>query len=534
MASMTLGQVATLRKAIAEGARTDQTNAKDVADRFVELSPGLVSKLGAKRDHLLTGRRGSGKSTHLHFLRQQLATKGTAAPLVDMEVFKDREYPDVLLEILIALLDAIKPTIGWKSLPADLAQLNRVRRLRKKLSAALANPQSMRTSVQDGRRRGRRAGVGLSGGGGRTSNRAQAEMTAENESSRSVTRTAEFEELKIDRMKQLASEISGVLTGLVAHSEDKYALIFLDDFYFVRMSDQAEVLDFLHRVCKGTGVWLKIGGVGSRMRPFKDGDPPIGLQPTQDVDNLPIDVTLSDFASGKHFLERVLDGIIKPLGVSVGELFTDTGRDRMVLACGGAVPRDYITLTEAAVEEAIERLNKSGVFDEAAVIRIRSEDVHRAAGKRISQKETDSIRLDATAEETQSLNARWRDVCEFAKLNGDTAFVLIEQSRLEGEDWGNEILQLENLRLLHRIGESVPNTPSWRGRRAAIYMIDLGQIVVQRMTTAIIPFWENQAEFDKLRRAQWVYEPDWRSRPRLPEQDASSGKTGRSDENALF
>lgn len=459
---------------------------------------------------MLTGRRGTGKSTHLHYLRRQLALNGTAAPLVDMEVFKDRKYPDVLLEILIALLDAIKPKRSLKL--ADFVQRRRVAKLRRKLGTALSEPQSLTTQFADrkGSKRGAKAGaslkaavdsVGVDVGG-------HAGATYAKETSRS----GEFEALKIDRMKDLAAEISAVLAGLVAHSKDRSALIFLDDFYFVRISDQPEVLDFLHRVTKGTGVWLKVGGVGSRIAPFRDGDPPIGMQPTQDIDSLAIDVTLSDFASAKRFLEDVLNGVMKPIGVTVAELFADTARDRMVLACGGAVARDYITLTEDAVQEAIERTNRQGMTSSETVIRVRSEDVHKAIGKRISDKETESIRLDAQAD-AAALNDRWHDVCTFAKERGDSAFVLVEQSRLEVESWGKEILQLENLRLLHRIGEAVPNADSWRGRRAVIFMVDLGQIVVQRLTADITPFWEGQAEFDRLRRAQWVYEPDWQNRP---------------------
>lgn len=511
VASLVFSKVGDLRTAVAEAARTDQTNAGEVSDRFVEISVGLVSKLSAKRHHLLTGRRGAGKSTHLHYVRRQLDARGTAAPLIDMEVFKDRQYPDVLLEIMIALLDAIKP--GPSSFrPADLVQRRRVSKLRKKLTIALNEPQTLTTTYRDAHasRRGGKAALAAKV----KTDAAAAELGANAESgtSRELSRTAEFEALKIDRMKELAGEISKVLAGLVAHSKDQSALIFLDDFYFVRIGDQADVLDFLHRVSKGTGVWLKVGGVGSRVAPFKDGDPPVGMQLSQDIDNLAIDVTLGDFASAKKFLEDMFDGVIKPLDLTVDELFTTTARDRMVLACGGAVARDYITLTEAAVQEAIERENRRGTTGPDTVIRVRSEDVHKAIGKRISDKETESIRRDAE-EVAVALNSRWHDVCEFAKERGDSAFVLVEQSRLEGDDWGKEIQQLENLRLLHRIGEAVPNTDSWRGRRAVIFMVDLGQIVVQRLTADITPFWQNQTEFEKLRRAQWVYEPNWRSRP---------------------
>jgi len=279
------------------------------------------------------------------------------------------------------------------------------------------------------------------------------------------------------------------------------------------LSAQSDVLDFLHRVCKGTGVWLKVGGVGSRIVPFKDGDPPVGMQRGQDIDPLELDVTLGNFATAKQFLERVMNGVLSPFNVSVADLLADGARDRMVLACGGAVARDYITLTEGAIDEAIERLNRQGNTTDQTVVRVRAEDVHNAVRRRIADKETESISKDADQAAATAINSRWRDVCEFAKSRNDSAFVLVEVSRLESEEWGSQILQLENLRLLHRVAEVVPKTEAWRGRRTVVYMIDLGQLANQRVTTEIVPFWTGQGELDRLRRAQWVYDPDWRTQP---------------------
>jgi hypothetical protein len=43
------------------------------------------------------------------------------------------------------------------------------------------------------------------------------------------------------------------------------------------------------------------------------------------------------------------------------------------------------------------------------------------------------------------------------------------------------------------------------------FMVDLAQVADQRLRTGIPEFWKGTAEFDKLRRAEWVYSPEWRS-----------------------
>jgi hypothetical protein len=328
--------------------------------------------------------------------------------------------------------------------------------------------------------------------------------------SESASESAEFVEMKTERLQQVASRLSTELLQLVENSASDRALIFIDDFYYVRLHDQPEVLDYLKTVTKSTGIWLKVGGVGTRMRPFRDGDPATGMQLNQDIDPLAIDVTLDDFGTAQRFLERMLDGVLRQLGLTTTQLFTETARSRMVLACGGAVARDYITLTTGSLDAAVERLNKKGPPSPQSLVNIQAEDVNSAASRRMSKKEDEELSLDA-GEDAFQLRARWRDICDFIREQGDTAFVLIRQKDLDEAQWGNEIRQLENLRLLHRIRDTVPNTPNWRGVKTVVFMVDLGQLTVKRLQKGIPSFWQATSEFDKLRRAEWVYGPDWRN-----------------------
>jgi hypothetical protein len=100
-----------LREALAEAARTDESNADRTIERFVELRPGIEDTLRAGRHHLITGRRGTGKSTLLHVVRRRLRQEGSPVAVIDMEKYKGRPFPDVLIEILIAVLDEVRPPV---------------------------------------------------------------------------------------------------------------------------------------------------------------------------------------------------------------------------------------------------------------------------------------------------------------------------------------------------------------------------------------------------------------------------------------
>jgi hypothetical protein len=519
------GSLGPLRRALAEAERTDESNAASAIERFVELRPGIRDVLQSKRHHLLTGRRGTGKSTLLTVVRDTLRKEGAPVAVIDMEKFKGRPFPDVLIEILIKLLDEVRPTIRKASPLRDWRLRRQFNRSRKELVQLLGDPQSMTHEVQRSRTsaRGRQAGAG-----GRTGAKgslgevaASAKVEAGSSSTTESMAKAEFEELKIERLQQLASRLSDELAQLVAGADKDQAVIFIDDFYYVRISDQPDVLDYLKQVVKSTGIWLKVGGVGARMRPYRDGDPPTGMQPDQDMNTLSLDVTLNDFGTAKRFLELMMDGVLKPVALKTSQLMTETARNRMVLGCGGAVARDYLTLTSAALDAAIERLSKQAAPTDKTVVRIEAEDVNLAARQRMNKKEDNDLDLDAGTD-AKKLRERWRDICEFAQTQGNTAFVLARQEDIDKASWGEEVRQLENLRLLHRIKDAIPNTPNWRGVKCVVFMVDLGQVAHQRLRAGIPEFWQGTTEFDRLRRAEWVYGLDWKTRLAAKQAQAKS------------
>jgi hypothetical protein len=250
-----------LRQALAEAARTDESNAERAVERFVELRPGHEDTLKARQHHLLSGRRGTGKSTLLHVALAHLRESGAPVAVIDMEKFKNRPFPDVLIEILINLLDELRPRLRPKSLLPDLRLRRQFNASRRELEQMLRDPQSWSKQLSRSRDRSRSSGgtamvVGRAkhAGVGVEAAAEAARTTAVNDS---VTESAAYEELKIERLQQLASRISDELGTLVRNSEGDRAAVFIDDFYFVRLGDQPDVLDYMKTVAKGTGIWLK-------------------------------------------------------------------------------------------------------------------------------------------------------------------------------------------------------------------------------------------------------------------------------------
>ena len=95
------------------------------------------------------------------------------------------------------------------------------------------------------------------------------------------------------RYQQLFCELSELADGP--------SFLLLDDLYHIRNADQAEVIDYFHRIAKGTNLWLKIGTIRHRSRWYVYGAPSKGMKLGDDADEIDLDVTLEKYEPNTKF-----------------------------------------------------------------------------------------------------------------------------------------------------------------------------------------------------------------------------------------
>jgi hypothetical protein len=509
-----IDDIGPIKKVLTAAYRTNEGVSDAVIDRFIEPRVGLLDTLMGEAHHLIEGRRGTGKSTILQVLRHRALDQGIPVAFVDMEKHKHRKYPDVLVELLIDVLNGLSPKAPWWAMfgrrRSSKREFDKILRI---LRQILDDPDEMSREVT------RAVGSTKVGKGSVRATVKEAlsiDASVARESSRSWSEGGADEFTKIQRLRDLAPRLSRLLSRLVSETTVRRSIIFIDDFYYINTTDQPAVLDYLHQVCKGTSVWIKVCGVGSRLKPYVDGNPPVGMEPANDIFRLVLDVTLEQFPAAKRFLEQVVEGILAPLEFKIEDVLSDVARERAILASGGAVARDYINLIDDALDIALQQNQRKS--QGASRFRIGTEDIMQAARNRLNKKEEEDLTTDARENHT-ALRSRWQHVQKFARSMG-TQFVLFRQEDLTETPWGTEVQQLQNLRLLHRITTAVPNTGNWRGVKTVVVMIDLASVARQRLNQEISPFWKRQAEMDRLRRAEWVYSPDFEK------ADSSCGDNG--------
>lgn len=512
--------VSRLAIAVEEAARAANT----AKPRFVEPAQGTLDRARSRRHHIVFGRRGSGKTSLLAKAASELTIDRRPIAFVNLETFKGHSYPDVLLSVLLETFSEFKKwletaatapaskTSFWQrlfgtapsrgplrkqdvqALVTDLAK--EISNLRDELHAPeTAEVTAVAESANEATKSEK---LGASIKASVVSADASSDHSDRSSSKRAVTeqsrkRKIDFLLRHIIDYQQLIRRIAEVSAG--------DAFLFLDDLYHIRRADQAEVVDYFHRIAKGNRLWLKIGTIRHRTEWYRHSNPPVGLKLGDDADEIDLDLTLEKYRLTKQFLMAVLNDIAEEAEFpQVGTLLAPTAIDRLVLASGG-VARDFLALFRRSMDVARERLTGEG--GGARGQRIVAQDVNQAAGEHDSAKR-DELKRD-TLEERQQIEGAFESVKTFCLDQRNANCFVIQKDRTDAA--AMLIEELVDLRLLHLVKSRV--TISDRpGKLYVGYMLDLGQYVGERKRRGLemIPFWQKKGS-ERMRRSSLIYEP---------------------------
>jgi len=247
------------------------------------------------------------------------------------------------------------------------------------------------------------------------------------------------------------------------------AYLFLDDLYHIRKRDQAQVIDYFHRIGKNNHLWIKIGTIRHRSQWYINGDPPIGAKIGDDVGEIDLDQTLERYSNTRTFLSKILDTFLNESGVIRHAFLTDGALDRLVLASGG-VTRDFLGILRRSILIARERGNT------ARGSKIGVEDVNGAAGEYDSSKREELSR--DTLDESQRLEDEFSRIGQFVKDYSNANVFLMDKNLPDAEI--EPVEELVDLRLVHRVKTSV-TVADRPGKKFEAFMLDVSQYVpVQR------------------------------------------------------
>ncbi|KQY05481.1 hypothetical protein ASE23_11605 [Rhizobium sp. Root73] len=322
-----------------------------------------------------------------------------------------------------------------------------------------------------------------------------AKATISKETEKEIVDT--YENKKIEILHRRILEFKDLFEKISACA-DGSSYILLDDLYHIRKSDQAMVIDYFHRITKGTDTWLKIGTIKHRTKWYTTGTQAIGVKLGDDADEIDLDVTLERYDLTKKFLIRILEQFCVQYDSKVSDILSDGARDRLVLASGG-VARDFLSLTRRSIDVARQRLAGNDRFRGE---RISAEDVNKAAGELDSFKQED-FQFDTSPDESRGLRAEFEKIRNFCLEKTNTNCLLVDKE--SSEKFVFPIKELVDLKFLHHISSRV-TVRDRKGKIYDAYMLDISQYSGERKRRnfEMIKFWEREGDSD-LRKGKLVY-----------------------------
>lgn len=480
--------------------------------------------------HFVFGQRGSGKSSLLRHLQHQMRNSGRVAVWLDQEIYSRLSYPDVLVSALhfamTSLADSLEAKITASRPDSRLRRaVSRSRQsypnesLLAELRAAAAELEKLKFAPLNRRIewkvvRSESAGSSV----GANVRMELVSLHADASSSENQTTSAsetvdgtkeEYLERALVGYRELITKTAKELDG---------GFIFVDDLYQIQRSDQPEVVGYLHRLVKDTGVWLKIGSIRYSTVTFKPGDPPTGMQRGHDALEVALDRGLRYPKVTQEFLEEILSQIGAKAGVDINVLFTNEARKRLVLAAGG-VARDYLRIAGGAINEARNR----GVTLKSGSHRVIVDDVNKSAGQ-LSPSKFDDLKADEP-EEAAALANLVRKLTEFCRAHGRAYFLI----PTDAVDLSNQIDKLQHLRFAHLLIES-ETIPDRGSQRFNVWLLDVAELSAQRAAEHMdFLGWE---EREKRRNRALIFTGEEVVTPLRRARSADTAKKAKSDSKA--
>ncbi|WP_262299298.1 hypothetical protein [Microvirga sesbaniae] len=238
----------------------------------------------------------------------------------------------------------------------------------------------------------------------------------------------------------------------------------IDDLYHLKRTDQAFVIDYIHRLCKDVPLYFKVATLRHASTLYLDRDgQPIGAQERHDYQPINIDYTFSDFKKTADQNRLILEQFGANAGLDAEEiqsLFKGEGFARLVMA-GGGVPRDVLSLFLQVLNDVdVERGGKIG------------KDEVRTLSRTNFERKIEELKQDSKGDEQDDLLKGIYIIREFCLEKKTNLFVVQERMLQQNDTWRALIYRLLDYRIIHSCAVALTHK-SLEGTYQA-FAIDIG------------------------------------------------------------
>src|SRR5258708_25608830 len=277
-----------------------------------------INRLKGSTNHIILGRRGSGKSRLLDELKRAVVAERAIVIAVGAEDFKELTYPDILIQILRSFLREFQDILSsypsifsglWlRAVVASIRHplkalegrsnrdrgLNHVNGLLGQLDALLAESDEIDAEYAESTSPTSRNSIRAEIGSKAARSDAKVTATEETEGKDGAERKRKQREIKRIKVERLLVDFKRLLSDVCTHL-DRRVVLAVDDFYFIRRADQPKVVDYVHRICKETNAFLKIATIKHRSDLFIHEDVSRGVVLGHEIQPINLELPLGQY-----------------------------------------------------------------------------------------------------------------------------------------------------------------------------------------------------------------------------------------------
>lgn len=415
-----------------------------------------------KQNHAIFARRGCGKTLLLHYSSRILNNQWRCIYL-NCEDFKRHSFPNVLIEILTSIFSELESNLpGWFGRKKKLKQV--IKGIIAKLNYLRVDADSQdediksKSSKELSGEANAEIKYKISGMGGKLSAKDGHE----------IERSFKIHREKLRELDHWLPELKKSLAELFNLSNSVKGLILqIDDLYHLKRTDQAFVVDYVHRLCKDLPIFFKIATLRHSSTLYADRDgQPIGAQERHDYQPIDVDYTFSDFNRTLRQNKAILvqfGSLANLTEQDIDGLFKGEGFERLVMA-GGGVPRDVLSLF-------LEILNTVTVKHQEATNQIGKDEV-RLLSKTNFERKIEELKQDSKADEQDDLIKGIYTIKSFCLEKKANIFLIKEKLLQQNDALRALIYRLLDYRIIHSCATALTHK-STEGTYQA-FAVDIG------------------------------------------------------------
>jgi hypothetical protein len=403
----------------------------------------------------------------VHFKKKEAPKLNSLTIYIETDEIKRLGYPDVLIRLLLSVMENT-PSVKqrWRKY---LFCKTKIQKHIEDLRILLNQAEHREIKEEDKKSTG--VDIGSEYGG----------ANAKFSKTKSLGKSSKFGENKLDTLERHLSDYKVALIEELNNSKYDSVYVIIDDYYLIKKERQPDVIDYMHRLLRGTDYYLKVGTVRHRTNLIRNEQQIIGVELKQDIEEINLDRTLENLPSASDYLTNILNSMGEEVGLpnASTDLFNPLAFEKLVIASGG-VPRDFLTIFVGALEAAFSAGNTN---------KLTPTNIWKSASSHSYRIKLKNLR-DDVFKDADAIENVFRDLMRFCIQEKKKTCFLISQEDAQKLPRTHElILQLMDFKLIHVVE---PDTSAASGRqgRFEAYTLDFSLFMEPRKRNIdIIEFW---------------------------------------------